>query len=218
MIDEINTREDLVELVDEIGFLPFFHSGVSGWSLEECCDPAVWFTDREGPWEWKGQLARDKRCVYGKLYRGKAAFVSLTCFPDLCQYRRDGYDFEGFCDEGLAPHQDRLLMTWMQAHGPAISRSLRAGCRVSKGFDTSLSRLQMQTFLINRDFVYQLDRHGRPYGWGNALLDIPERWLGNSIVSASDMYSPQESLERIVRWLHGWMPDVSEETLRRELR
>ena len=216
--DCVHTREDLARLVAGIGFLPFFRSGVPGWSLEENVDPAVWFTGAEGPWEWKGQLARDRRIVYGKFYHGKAAFVSLTCFPDLCNYRRDGYDFEGFCDDALAPHNDRLLMQALAEHGPAPSKVIRARCGFRKGYDTVLTRLQMQTFVISADFVYDTDRYGRPYGWGNSLLDTPERWLGADVVNGSENFRPAESLERMVAWLHGWMPDAGEDLLRRELR
>ena len=34
MIDEINTREDLVELVNEIGFLPFFSGRIEAFLLK----------------------------------------------------------------------------------------------------------------------------------------------------------------------------------------
>ncbi len=214
----VRTCDDLAALVAGIGFLPFFRNSVPGWSLEENIDPAVWFTSEDGPWEWKGWLARAQRCVYGKFYLGKAAFVSLTCFPDLCNFRRDGYDFEGFCEDALAPRNDRLLMAWLQEHGPAPSKTVRRSCGFTKGYDTVLTRLQMQTFVIDRDFVYNTDRNGRPYGWGNALLDTPERFLGPDVVNGSERFAPKESRERIVRWLHGWMPDIEKETLRTALR
>ena len=91
-------------------------------------------------------------------------------------------------------------------------------CGFTKGYDTVLTRLQMQTFVICGDFVYDVDRNGKPYGWGNALLDTPERWLGEDLVNANDRFSPEESRERIVRWLHGWMPDAGEDLIRRELK
>lgn len=214
----VRSADDLAVLAAGIGFLPFFRSRIGGWSLEENVDPSVWFTDQDGPWEWKGRLAREKRIVYGKFYHGKAAFVSLTCFPDLCNFRRDGYDFEGFCEDALAPHNDRLLMAWLTEHGPAPSKTVRRSCGFTKGYDTVLTRLQMQTFVIDRDFVYDTDRNGRPYGWGNALLDTPERFLGAETVNSGDIYSPAESRERIVRWLHGWMPDAPEDLIRAELK
>ena len=88
--DRVGSEEDLFRLTAGIGFLPYFKNEIPGWSLEENVDPAVWFTSNEGPWEWKGRLCRDRRIVYGKFFRGRAAFVSVTCFPDLCNWRRDG--------------------------------------------------------------------------------------------------------------------------------
>ena len=215
--DCVRSDEDLARLVAGIGFLPFFRNSIPGWSLEENIDPGVWFTASDGPWEWKGRLARDRRLVYGKFFRGKAAFVSLTCFPDLANYRRSGYDWEGFVEDALAPHPDRLLMSYLEEHHPAVSKVCRRHCGFQKGYDTVLTRLQMQTWLFDRDFVYDIDRNGKPYGWGNALLDTPECHLGEELVNSASC-EPQESLERIVRWLNGWMPDVSAEELRRKLR
>lgn len=215
--DCVHSEADLARLVAGIGFLPFFRSEVPGWSLEENIDPAVWFTDRDGPWDWKGRMARDKKLVYGKFYHGKAAFVSLTCFPDLANYRRDGYDWEGFLEDARAPYRDKLLMAFLSAHRPALSRVCRRHCGFSKGYDTVLTRLQMQTWVIDRDFVYDIDRNGHAYGWGNALLDTPEGHLGEELVNSA-AFPPGESLERIVRWLHGWMPDASPDTLRQALK
>ncbi len=216
--DRVGSEEDLFRLTAGIGFLPYFKNDIPGWSLEENVDPAVWFTSNEGPWEWKGRLCRDRRIVYGKFFRGRAAFVSVTCFPDLCNWRRDGYDAEGYRDDGLMRHSDGLILDSLEKYGPSKGAFLKNTSGVKKGFDGAVVRLQMLTFMIPRDFVYDLDRSGRPYGWGKALYDIPERHLGSDIVGASSGFSPRESLERMVRWLRGWMPDVDEEALRKALK
>ena len=216
--DRVGSEEDLFRLTAGIGFLPFFKNEIPGWSLEENTAPAVWFTSNEGPWEWKGRLCRDRRLVYGKFFRGRAAFVSLTCFPDLCNWRRMGYDAEGYRDDGLMRHADGLILDALEKHGPSKGAFLKNTSGVRKGFDGAVVRLQMLTFMIPRDFVYDLDRSGRPYGWGKALYDTPERHLGDGVVGASSRFSPRESLERMVRWLRGWMPDVGEEALRKALK
>lgn len=44
MIDtEIRNREDLVALVNEIGFLPFFTCRIEGFSLEENISYDAWY-------------------------------------------------------------------------------------------------------------------------------------------------------------------------------
>ena len=63
MIDsEIRTREDLIGVVNEIGFLPFFTSGIEGFSLKENISYDAWYQGRWSgkihwdAWDWKGQV------------------------------------------------------------------------------------------------------------------------------------------------------------------
>ena len=208
---------DLEELVNQIGILPFFRNRIPGWSLEEHIRPDVWFTSADGPWEWKGRLAKDKRNVYGRFIAGKNAWVSLDCFPDLANLRRDGYDFEGRCEDGLVPYREKLLMAWLEEHAPAVSKVARRECGFSKGFDTALTHLQMQTFIINQDFVYDLDRYGHAYGWGNALLTTPEKWFGAEYLDEAFRRKPEESLERLLERLQPWLSWADPGDLRRVL-
>ena len=47
-----------------------------------------------------------------------------------------------------------------------------------KGFDVSITRLQHLGYVLISDFVYDLDRHGKPYGWGVAEYATAERQQG----------------------------------------
>ena len=96
----IKSPGDILETVAEIGFLP------SG--------------ETDGAWEWKGQLAKSGECVYGKLFRGKAGFVSREWLPDLANYRRDGYDFEGFYKDGHANYKDKGVYDEIVKQGKGI--------------------------------------------------------------------------------------------------
>ena len=190
----VTCAEELDELVNAVGVLPFFH--VDGLlCLEDFVHPSRWFTSLEGPWEWKGRLAREKRCVYGKLLHGGAAFVSLDLFPELVLVRRDGYDFEGMWEDGLASRTDHDIMAQMT--GPRVSKAVRRAIGSPKDYDRELIRLQMQTFLIPVDFVYDVDRQGRPYGWGNALLDTPEHFFGEDYVNCAMSVSPEEAVSHM---------------------
>ncbi len=214
----IRSRRDLEDMIQHVGILPFFSNSVPGWSVEENADRSVWFNGQEGPWEWKGQLAFEKKCVYGKFIRGKAAWVSLSWFPDLSNWRRDGYDFDARVDDGLVQRRDRLLMEYVSAHPCALSREAKRGCGFTEGYDGVLTRLQMQTYLIDQDFRYDVGKNGRPYGWGNAALITPEDWLGEDTLAVPEGRTPGESFERIVRHLLTIMPDADEKALRRELK
>ena len=107
---ELRSPEDIAALTEEWGFLPFFAGEIPGFSVEECCPPELWFSDdADGPWEWKGPVARSGRCVYGKFFGGRAGFISREWLPDFANFRRDGYDIDARYDDGLASRKDKAV-------------------------------------------------------------------------------------------------------------
>ncbi len=217
---EIRCLEDMVGLVDELGFLPFFKNPIPGFSVEACCAKELWFSDGvDGPWEWKGPAAQSGHCMYGKFFGGKAGFVSRTWLPDFCNFRRDGYDFDARYDDELASHKDKVLYDTVAEHGALLSRELKALCNYRKGgnrgFDTVVTRLQMQTYLAISDFVYRTDKAGKTYGWGVAQYSTPEALFGHAYVTGAYARDPQESKKDILSHLKAILPDASEAQIQR---
>ena len=93
--DELRSAEDLERAVLKLGFLPFFKNRIEGFSVEEMTPPELWFAEgTDGPWEWKGPVVRNWNCIYGKLFGGRAGYVSLEWLPDLANCRRANYGFD----------------------------------------------------------------------------------------------------------------------------
>lgn len=92
----IRSWEDLLDWIDEIGFLPLFKNEIDGFSVEEHTASLSWWTGdpMQDPWEWRELMARSGRVAYGKFFSRKAGFVSKTWFPHFANFRRDGYDFD----------------------------------------------------------------------------------------------------------------------------
>ncbi len=156
---QITSPEELEKLVEDFGFLPFFQSEFEDFSVEEYTPMEYWFADdRDGPWQWKGAVIRNKRCAYGKFFRGKAGFISMEWLPDFLNYRRDGYDFDARYEDGLASRKDKEIYETVLENGSLLTRDLKRLCgygkRGKKGFDTIIIRLQMQTYLSVSDFEY----------------------------------------------------------------
>ena len=222
----IRTKADLIQAINEYGFVPFFMNSIPGFSIEENVAPECWYNnlgDSMWPvWEWKGPVIKETGCAYGKLFENKAVFVSREWFPDLANYRRDGYDFDARFDEGLAPYKDKDLFELVDANAPILSKSLkekgdyRKGGK--KGFDTSMNRLQAQCYIVISDFVYQLDRKGQPYGWGVAEYSTPEKFMGRAFTDRVYERTPEESCRRILEHLKSLFPDVSEADIKRFLK
>lgn len=218
----IRSKQDLIDAVQTFGVVPLFANSIPGFSVEEHVDPIAWFASgQDGVWEWKGPVIRESGCAYGKLFEKKAAFVSAAWFPDLANYRRDGYDFDARWDEGLAPRGDKDLYDLIDANGPVLSKRLKRlgdyGKNGRKGFDTAIGRLQAQGYVVVSDFVYEQDRFGRRCGWGVAAYATPEQLFGAPFADAVYRRAPEESRARLLAHLHALLPDAEEAKLARFL-
>ena len=108
----IHSWQELVDWIDEVGFLPLFRNGIDGFSAEERTCPTDWWSgdvDRD-PWEWRQTIARSGRVAYGKFFGKKAGFISKAWFPDFANWRRDGYDFDSRWDDGLATALQKKIL------------------------------------------------------------------------------------------------------------
>jgi len=101
----IRNAAEMEQLINEVGFLPYFKSEIQGFSLEDCTPLELWFVDGvEGPWEWREKIVEKGDIAYGKLFNKKTGFVSKNWYTDLVNYRRDGYDFDAHYDDGLSSY------------------------------------------------------------------------------------------------------------------
>ena len=215
----IRTKEDLINLVEEWGFLPYFANEIKGFSIEEQIAPELWFGDQEGAWEWKGPVIQTAGCAYGKFFGKKAAYISKAWFPDFANYRRDGYVFDARYEDGLASRRDWDLFQLVDASGPILSKELKRLGNYRKGgtpgFDTCMTRLQSQCYVLISNFVYLRDKWGRPYGWGVAEYATPEQFMGSDFTERVYTRAPEESFQRILAHLKQLLPEAEEKTLKK---
>lgn len=217
----IQTKQDLINVVNELGFLPLFENSIPGFSVEENVEPAIWFGSEPGPWEWKGPVIRETGCAYGKFFEQKAMFISKDWFPDFANYRRDGYDFDARFDDGLAPFRDKELYDLLDEAAPIMTGDLRDKGQYrkggKKGFESIITRLQAQCYVLISDFKYKKDKHGRQYGWGVAEYSTPEKFMGADFVSKIYQKPAGESYANVLAHLRKLLPDAQEAILRKIL-
>lgn len=212
-MEKIHSCPELVEYVNQIGFLPLLSMGVEGWSAEDAVDDDCRYVVLpDGGWEWqlwkwKGSVLIESGCGYGKFFFGKAGFVSREWWADFCNYRRSCYPEP---EEGSI---EEAILTTLRENGSMITRELRAACgftgpKMRSKFDGYVSRLEKACRIVTEDFVYPRDRHGHEYGWGWSLLTTPESLFGRDACHINR--SPEESHERLVAHFHKILPWVSD--------
>ena len=212
----IGSVMEMMELIDDIGFLPLLDSGIYGYSAEEIVDDDCRYVvlpdgGWDWPlWKWKGQIVTEMPCLYGKFFNKKAGFISREWWADFCNYRRSRFPYP------IVDSIEGTILDTLRMAGSLITRELRAACGFNgKGmrskFDGYVTRLEMATYIVTEDFVYPRDKHNREYGWGWSLLNTPEALYGKDACRCE--YPPEESFQKIVGQFKKILPGVSEKQI-----
>ena len=220
----IRTYRELINWINEIGFLPLFKNEVEGFSAEEHVSPLCWWTgDAENdPWEWREIIARSGEVVYGKFFGKKTGFVSKEWFPVFANYRRDGYDFDARWDDELANIRNKRIMDCFEGSlagddkehiGLQLKKMAVLGKDCYKNFDGMMTELQMQTYLVVKDFRCKRNKHGLEYGMPVCVYSKPEDLWGYDMVTTAYSEKPEDSREKIFAHVRELYPDATEKQL-----
>ncbi len=222
--DRIKTWNELIEYVDQVGFLPLFANDVPGFSAEEHVSPLYWWSEdpEQDPWEWREIIARSCRVVYGKFFEQKAGFISKEWFPAFANYLRDGYDFDARWDDELADARHKKIMDRFELQdrwiGLDLKRSAGFGKNGEKNFNGMITALQMETYLVTRDFRRKVNKKGGEYGMPVCVYSRPEDIWGYDMVTSCYDEKPEKSRERIGEHLLKLWPEMTEKQLEKVLR
>ena len=192
----VHNADELEALALERGLLPFFACDVPNCTIED-------FTP-------------------SKLFNKQAGLVSRAWYPDLANYRRDGYDFDARYEDGLASYKDKCVMDVLLQDGPTLTKDLKKAAGFGgdgmKGFETVITRLQMQTYVTVHSFEYSKDKHGKPYGWGVARYAVTEDVLGAEVTRSAYRRDPAESKARLLAHLRSLCPQAVPADLEKLIR
>ena len=219
----LKTPDDLLELVRCIGFLPLFSNEIKGFSVEEHIWSSSWWTDdpSSDPWTWRQLLASNRYIAYGKFFDKKAGFISMDCIPDFTNYRRDGYDYQGMYEDGKMNGRSKRVLDVLELNEDAVglemmSSDIRKRAALEKGFEGTITDLQMHGFLIMSDFQRKRNRQGEEYGWHVATLETPETKWGYDFVNGVDCH-PDESWDKISEQIRKHFPEAEDKSVRKVL-
>ena len=224
----LKTVQDAAARIREMGFVPLFSNELPGFSIEEQTAAERWWSGDEltDPWSWRQLLAGEPDILYGKFFGRRAGFIARDWFPVFANSRRDGYDFDTLCDEGIAPYREQKLMTPFLTDGmpnatALFSCDLKAQAGFGKGgeknFEGVLTDLQMKTYLIIGDFRQKLNKRGLPYGWHIARIQTPEAKLGYDFIAEGYNEPPEASLQRIIGHLQAQFPNADLQQIQKAL-
>ncbi|MBR6983465.1 MAG: hypothetical protein IKH75_08040 [Ruminococcus sp.] len=208
----LNDPEQLLVLLRSIGFLPLFSNAVKGFSVEEYVPAERWWTGgKNDSWEWRHMLAGHSEIAYDKFFAKKAGFIHKDWFPVFACFRRNGYDFDALCDDGLAPHKWKTEMEQFSTDENMSGKLLPASGISSESIKTEL---QMRTYLIITDLVQKRNKKGQPYGWHLAMLGTPETKWGYDHVTSCYPIGCDGCRAKILEHMKRLYPSVDEKKIK----
>ncbi len=222
----IRTWQELVNWINEVGFLPLFANPVEGFSAEEHVCADYWWTGirQEDPWEWREIIAASHKVAYGKFFDQKAGFISLEWLPYFCNYRRGGYDFDARWEDGLAGQREKKIMDMLTGRDEdgdvtfpddqILSTELKKKAGFGKGglknYPGIVTGLQMQTYLVITDFHRRTNKRGEEYGMPVSVMLPPEAVWGYEAVTKAYDESPAVSYDRITGRIKDMFPGADD--------
>ena len=199
----IRSWRELIDWINEVGFLPLFRNELPGFSAEEHVSNLFWWTGdpEQDPWAWREIIAETGEVAYGKFFGGKAGFISREWFPVFANYRRDGYDFDTRWEEGIASGRAKKIMDCVEQYQELSAVDLKRNAGFGKGgeknFSGIVTDLQMQMYLVVKGFRRKVSKAGLEYGMPVSIYTTPELLWDYDTVSAAYSEEPEASRKRI---------------------
>jgi hypothetical protein len=211
----IKSSKELNDFINDIGFLPLFKNRIEGFSVEELTAKNAWWSGNlEDPWAWRETIASEGEIAYGKLFSGKAGFVSKRWYPIFAAFRRDGYDFDSRYEDGLASHRAKKVMDLFSVYETLPSFEIKKlagfGKDGEKGFEGVMTSLQMQTYITVRAFQRKANKKGEEYGWPVSVYSLSEKLFGEDFVRCAYYKKAKEAKAEIARYLQKRFPQTTE--------
>jgi hypothetical protein len=220
----IKSSDELSAYINEVGFLPLFKNCVPGFSVEEITGSNSWWSDDSisDPWSWREVIASEGRIAYGKLFGNRAGFVSKEWYPYLASYRRDGYDFDSRYEDGLASHRAKRIIEVLERCDSMLSNELKTaagfGKGGEKGYEGTLTSLQMQTYITVKNFQRRRNKKQEEYGWSVASYTLSENLFGAEHVRSAYHLSALQAKNKMVDWIMLKFPSSDRNGVERVLK
>jgi hypothetical protein len=211
---KITTCRELKDLIMEIGFIPLFENEIDGFSVMDITRGGCWWTgdEKTDPWAWRMFLSEDPDIAYGKVFRGRAGFVSKVWFPYFASYRRDGYDFDTRYEDGKASHKCKKIINLFEKQPLIPSYIIKSMAGFSKngekGFGGALTLLQMQTYITIRYFTRKQSKTGEYYGWHIGVYSLSEDKFGYDLMTSAYRLGTVGAKEKLIEHMKKLNPGV----------
>lgn len=221
---KVKTRREAVQFVNDVGIallfpgdrlaLPDLWSAINGHERELPKHHHDWALGKT--WDWKDQIPSHKEAWYGKIIRGKPAFIALTDLPALYALSSNYGELDDYLEayaDGLMSNEAKAIYEVLLKEGPLPTSTMRKAIGLSGGgdnarrFERAIAELQADLKIVKAGisdanrwkycYVYDLllrwvpnlGEQAREYNSRKAMRHIITRYLQSSQAAPPSAYS-----------------------------
>ena len=240
---KLRTRSEAVRFVNDVGIallfpgdnlpLPDLWSAINGQERRIPRHHHDWALGKT--WEWKDEIPSRKEAWYGKIIRGKPAFISMQDLPAVYALSPNYGELDDYLEayaDGLMSNEAKSVYEVLLAEGPLSTSALRKAAGLGGGgdaarrFERAIVELQADLKIVKSGtsddnrwkycYVYDillrwapdLAEQARQYNSRTAMRHLVDRYLQSSIAAPAQLF-PR---------LFGWDPGVTSRVIEEMLQ
>lgn len=190
---KIQTYEEAVAVIKEIGFLPLAPLIPNYPSLGSMTMHEHWHSDSEfDPWLWRTRFSADGVAAYGKFVKKKSVFISSELLPLARAVLGSEQSVKQRYADGLMSREALELFTLISEEEGIDTRVLRskAGMKEKekkKAFDNGLLELQGSMDIVVSGTKEKTNSLGEKNGWSSTSFETITYWIENHNIAQKEI-------------------------------
>lgn len=199
----INTYQEAIEVIKEVGILPLAGLVPNHPSLASITPEANWHTGSElDPWRWRTKFAVDGEAAYGKFLKKKAVLIAREWFPLVQAILGSKESMARRYEAGLVSHTAYQLYQLIQEEEGIETRALRTKAKLKdkeskKIYEQGITELQGSLDIVIAGVKPRTNELGEVNGWNSTSFQTTAYWMQEVGLEASPL-SKEEAVEELI--------------------
>ncbi|MDR7076915.1 hypothetical protein J2Y03_001938 [Neobacillus niacini] len=198
---KVNTYEEAISVIQEIGFLPLAQLIPNYPSLDSITTKEHWHTGSEmDPWLWRAKFPGDGVATYGKFVKKKSVLISSEMLPLIRAILGSPLSVNERYRDGIMSREAVELYAQISENEGIDTRVLRvrAGMKdkdMKKPFDNALLELQGSMDIVVSGTKAKTNEAGEKNGWSSTSFETMEYWAEKNKISETTVEIDDAKME-----------------------
>ena len=172
------------------------------------------------PWEWRMRVLNEREDIaYGKVFFGKAGYITEEWYPYFLAVRRGGKDFDEAYSEGTISRLSKTVYDLIRKNGGLSLHEVKAlggfGKEDSPKIEKALTDLQTGLFITISGHKKKISKSNADFGWITSVFRLTESFWPPSVFEKAASVNSAEAEEAITGRIYRLNPSADGKKVKR---